>query len=140
MGTFGKISHICFDVENIEEAVEFYSKTLGTERPMIQSMEISQGKGLVKTAFLRLEGVDIELAEHHLPASWGDSPLRTRPGFHHIAFASSRFDEEIQDLMDKGIKPLPGFPMATDHGRVAFLDPGRTGGVLWELAEEEDSE
>lgn len=139
MGNFRKVSHVCFDVEDIEEAVDFYSKMLGTDPPPIRDMEISQGEGLVRTAFFRLDGTDIELAEHHLPPSWGETPLRTDPGFHHIAFASSRFDKEIQDLKDEGIEPLAGFPLATDHGRVAFLDPSRTRGVLWELAEEEDS-
>ncbi len=94
----------------------------------------------MKTVFFDLPGCSIELAEHHLPASWGATPLITDPGFHHVAFATDSFDETLQKLSELGIKPLPRFPMATPHGRVAFMDPEHTGGILYELAEKEKRE
>jgi len=105
-------------------------------------MSLDDGAGEVKTAFFHLDGGSIELAEHHLPKSWGKTPLSTGPGFHHIAFEVARFDETLRELASQGIQPLPRFPMKTPHGRVAFLDPQQTGGILWELVEKEatDSE
>ena len=76
-------------------------------------MSLDDGAGEVKTAFFHLEGGSIELAEHHLPAAWGKTPLSTGPGFHHIAFEVSRFDETLRELASQGIQPLPRFPMKT---------------------------
>ncbi len=137
MTALGRLSHICFDIENIAESVKLFSGLLGAPCPEIKTMTLEDGAGEVKTAFFHLAGGSIELAEHHLPASWGETPLLTDPGFHHIAFEVSRFDETLKMLESRGIKPLAGFPMATPHGRVAFLDPQQTGGILWELAEME---
>lgn len=137
MNAPGRFSHICFDTENIAESVELFSGLLGAPCSAIKTMILDNGAGKVKTAFFHLNGGSIELAEHHLPASWGETPLLTGPGFHHIAFEVSRLDETLSRLESLGIRPLPNFPMATPHGRVAFLDPQKTGGILWELAEEE---
>lgn len=137
MNALGRLSHICFDIENIAESVKLFSGLLGTPCPEIKTMTLDEGAGEVKTAFFYLKGGAIELAEHHLPASWGKTPLLTDPGFHHIAFEVSRFDEALSRLESLGIRPLSKFPMVTPHGRVAFLDPQMTGGILCELAEEE---
>jgi catechol 2,3-dioxygenase-like lactoylglutathione lyase family enzyme len=137
MNALGRLSHICFDIENIAESVKLFSDLLGTPCPEINTMTLDEGAGEVKTAFIHLKGGSIELAEHHLPASWGETPLLTGPGFHHIAFEVSRFDETLSQLDSMGIKPLPKFPMVTPHGRVAFLDPQKTGRILWELSEKE---
>jgi catechol 2,3-dioxygenase-like lactoylglutathione lyase family enzyme len=137
MNALGRFSHICFDTENIAESVKLFSRLLGAPCPEIHTMSLDDGAGEVKTAFFHLDGGAIEFAEHHLPASWGDTPLMTDPGFHHIALAVSRLDEILKRLEKLGIRPLPKFPMTTPHGRVAFLDPRKTGGILWELAEKE---
>ena len=137
MNALGRLSHICFDTENIAESVKLFSGLLGAPSPEINTMTLDNGAGEVKTAFFHLNDGSIELAEHHLPASWGETPLLTGAGFHHIAFEVSRLDETLNRLASLGIRPLPKFPMATPHGRVAFLDPQKTGGILWELAEKE---
>jgi catechol 2,3-dioxygenase-like lactoylglutathione lyase family enzyme len=138
MNALGRLSHICFDIENIAQSVKLFSGLLGAPRPEIKTLTLDNGEGEVKTAFFHLKGGCIELAEHHLPASWGASPLLTGHGFHHIAFEVTRFDETLKMLEKRGIRPLPRFPMTTPHGRVAFLDPRQTGGILWELAEKEE--
>lgn len=137
MTALGRLSHICFDIENIAKSVKLFSGLLGAPCPEIKTMTLDDGDGEVKTAFFHLPGGSIELAEHHLPASWGETPLLTGPGFHHIAFEVSRFDETLKMLESQGIRTLPRFPVVTPHGRVAFLDPQQTGGILWELAEKE---
>ena len=140
MNALGRISHICFDTEDIEKSVELFSRLLGTQCKEINTMSLDDGAGEVKTAFFHLEGGSIELAEHHLPTAWGKTPLSTGPGFHHIAFEVFRFDETLRELASQGIQPLSRFPMKTPHGRVAFLNPQQTGGILWELVEKEATE
>jgi len=130
-----RINHICFDVECIEAAVTLYHSFLGVPCKGINTMELEQGAGLVKTAFFDLGNCSIELAEHHLPPSWGQTPLKTPPGFHHIAFETPSFDKTLRQLSGQGVNPLPEFPLKTPHGWVAFLDPQQTGGILYELAE-----
>jgi catechol 2,3-dioxygenase-like lactoylglutathione lyase family enzyme len=137
MNALGRLSHICFDTENIDHSVKLFSGLLGAPCPEIKTISLDNGDGEVKTAFFHLKGGCIELAEHHLPSSWGATPLLTGPGFHHIAFEVLRFDETLKMLENQGIRPLPRFPVKTPHGRVAFLDPQQTGGILWELAEKE---
>jgi len=131
----GRISHICIDVENIEESAKFYSHLLGAECSEIVTIPLEDGVGVAKTTFFHLDGGSIELVEQHFPSSWGDTPLLTGPGFHHIAIEVSAFDEVLTRLERQRIRPLPKFPMKTPHGRIAFLDPKQTGGILWELAE-----
>lgn len=58
------------------------------------------------------------------------------PGLHHLAFATSRIEEDLARLKAEGAKlideaPRPGF----GGHRVAFLHPSFGLGVLWELVE-----
>ncbi len=135
MFTGGRISHICFDVENIEEAAKSYGHLLGAECTEVVTVPLEDGAGVVKTVFFHLDGGSIELVEHHFPPSWGDTPLKTGPGFHHVAMEVSALDEALSGLEKQGIRPLPKFPIKTPHGRIAFLDPKQTEGILWEVAE-----
>jgi methylmalonyl-CoA/ethylmalonyl-CoA epimerase len=130
---FSRIKHICFDVRDIEAAEKLFEKLLGAPSTGINTMILEGGKGVVKTTFFHLESGCIELAYHDLPPSWEGSPLKTAPGFHHIGFETSDFDEALRALAANGIDLLPRFPMDTGHSRVAFLNPDQTGNILIEL-------
>lgn len=132
---FSKIKHVCFDVEDIEAAEGLFARILGVSSTGITTMPLEGGKGFVKTTFFHLEKGSIELAYHDLPWSWKDSPIITMPGFHHIGFEVENFDEALFSLAEKGIFPLPQFPIETPHGKVAFFHPEQTGGILVELSE-----
>jgi len=127
------IKHVCFDVEDIEAAEKLMEGLLGVSSTGINTMTVDGGKGKVRTAFFHLEKGSIELAQHDLPPSWEGSPLKTPHGFHHVGFETDLFDEALATLAEKGINPLPGFPMDTGHSRVAFLNPEKTCGILIEL-------
>lgn len=134
---FSRIKHICFDVDDIEAAETIFTKIFGKASTGITTMPLDGGRGVVKSTFFQLERGSIELAYHDLPESWRDSPIKTGPGFHHIAFEVANFDKALSELAKKGINPLPNFPMKTPHGRIAFFYPEQTGGVLIELGEME---
>lgn len=136
---FSRIKHICFDVEDIEANEALFSQILGVASTGITVMPLDDGRGVVKTTFFHFQHGSIELAYHRLPESWRDSPLNTGPGFHHIAFETPSLDEALLELAVKGIKPLPRFPLKTPRGRIAFLDPRQTGGLLIELCETEQT-
>ena len=135
---FSHIKHICFNVEDIEAAEVIFTRVFGVTSTGITTMPLDGGKGVVKTTFFHLERGSIELAYHEMPDSWKDSPINTDFGFHHVAFEAANFDGALSSLAEKGIFPLPQFPMRTPHGRVAFFDPKQTGGILIELGEKED--
>jgi methylmalonyl-CoA/ethylmalonyl-CoA epimerase len=135
---FSRIKHVCFDVKDIEKAEALFMKVFGVSSTGIKTLSLEGGRGTVKTTFFHLEEGSIELAYHHLPESWSDSPIKTGPGFHHVAFEVDNFDEALSGLAEKGIFPLPQFPFKTPHGRVAFFYPEQTGGVLMELCEKWD--
>ena len=135
MEPFSKIKHVCFDVADMEAGEKFFTRLLGISSTGVNTMVLEGGKGVVKTTFFHLEKGSVELAFHDLPPSWDGSPLKTKPGFHHIAFETPHFDEALESLAERGIHPLPQFPMETGHGKVAFFNPDETGGILIELHE-----
>jgi catechol 2,3-dioxygenase-like lactoylglutathione lyase family enzyme len=132
---FSRIKHICFNVQDIQEAEAMFTKVLGVRSTGITTLPLNGQKGLVKNTFFHLEKGSIELAYHDLPESWRDSPINMGLGFHHIAFEVPNFDEAFSELARRGIIPLPKFPFKTPHGRVAFFYPEQTGGILFELGE-----
>jgi catechol 2,3-dioxygenase-like lactoylglutathione lyase family enzyme len=137
---FSRMKHICFDVENIEEAENRFSKIFGIRSAGIRTISLEDRKGTVKTTFFHLEEGSIELACHRLPDSWKDSPINRGPGFHHLAFEVDDFDGALSNLARQGVFPLPRFPFETPHGRVAFFPPEQTGGILVELCEKQEDE
>ena len=130
---FSRMEHICFDVTDMESAEKLFEALLGVPSSGIKTMTFKEEKGTVKTCFFHLEKGTIELASHDLPPSWEGSPLKKAPGFHHIGFETSDFEEALSKLAERGIHPLPRFPMDTGHARVAFFPPEQTGGILIEL-------
>ncbi len=133
MVPFSQMKHICFDVKDIEASEKVFETLLGVPSTGITTTILEGGKGKVKVCFFHLEQGSIELAYHDLPPSWEGSPLITPPGFHHVAFETSDFDGALSWLAERGIHPLPRFPMDTGHSRVAFFPPEKTGGILIEL-------
>ena len=130
---FTQIKHICFDVKEIETTEKVLESLLGVPSTGITTTVLEGGKGMVKVCFFHLEKGSIELAYHELPPSWEGSPLIMSPGFHHVGFETPDFDGALSWLAERGIHPLPHFPMDTGHSRVAFFPPDRTGGILIEL-------
>jgi len=130
---FSRIKHIAFVVKDIEAMEKVLEEVLGVRSTGITTRMLEGGKGVVKTAFFHMEKGSIEIIYQEFPPSWEGSPLKTPPGFHHIAFETPDFEEALSSLAQKGIRPLPRFPMDTGHSRVAFFPPDQTGGILMEL-------
>ncbi|ULR41011.1 methylmalonyl-CoA epimerase [Thermus sp. NEB1569] len=130
-----RLHHVGIAVENLEEAKARYG-LLGFG--VVAEGEVAaQG---VRVALLRGEG---ETLLELLAPLGPDTPVgrflaKRGPGLHHLAFATSRIEEELARLKAAGARlidevPRPGF----GGHRVAFLHPGFGLGVLWELVETE---
>jgi methylmalonyl-CoA/ethylmalonyl-CoA epimerase len=130
---FGKIDHIGVAVEDIDAALELYSKTFEMTVAHRETVE-SQG---VEAVLLDVGDGHVELMR---PLS-ADSPVgkfldRKGPKLHHVAYAVDDIDATLEQLAAAGLELIdkearPGIR----RSRVAFLHPRTTGGVLTEIVE-----
>jgi len=117
---FKKINHIGIVVQNLDEAIESYSKSLDLKPDQI--LEISDVS--LRIAIFKTEEIEIELLHYgnpHLPivkALRGD-----QIGINHLCYEVEDFDDEMGRLMKNGFKLIEGFPRKGAHGRIAFFIP-----------------
>jgi len=127
------IDHIGIAVNDLNEALAIYEKSLGLKHERVTVVESQK----VKVAFLQVGESRIELLE---PLS-KDSNLagfleKRGEGIHHIALRVDGIDDMLKKLQGQGItlideKPRPG----AEGGRIAFVHPKSVKGVLLELCE-----
>ena len=120
------IEHLGIAVKSIEEALPYYENVLGLKCYNIETVEDQK----VKTAFLKVGDVKIELLEPTSPESTIAKFIEKNNGnggMHHLAFAVE--DGVAIRLIDKA--PRKG----AEGLQIAFLHPKSTLGVLTELCE-----
>lgn len=129
-----RIDHLGIAVQSIDEVLPFFENTLGLKCYAIE--EVADQK--VKTAFLKVDEVKLELLEPTSPESAVAKFMeKGGKGVHHVAFAIedgvanalAECDAQGIRLIDQ--KPRPG----AEQMNIAFLHPKSTAGVLTELCE-----
>ncbi len=129
-----KIEHIGIAVKDIEASNTLFGKLFGKAHYKIEAVE-SEG---VMTSFFKAGPNKIEL----LQATSKDSPIakfieKKGEGIHHIAFAVSDIENEIERLKREGFKMIHDQPKkGADNKLIAFLHPKATNGVLIELCQD----
>jgi len=129
-----KIEHIGIAVKDLELANATYKSLFGYSYYKTEAVE-SEG---VKTSFFKCGESKIELLE----ATKEDSPIakfieKRGEGIHHIAFAVSDINSEVERLKKEGFIVLNEKPKrGEDNKWVVFLHPKSTNGVLIELCQE----
>ncbi|WP_430467139.1 methylmalonyl-CoA epimerase [Winogradskyella ouciana] len=129
-----KIEHIGIAVKDIENSNQLFKALFGKPHYKIEDVE-SEG---VKTSFFKCGPNKIEL----LQATNEDSPIakfieKKGEGIHHIAFAVSDIEKEIERLTKEGFKMIHKTPKkGADNKLIAFLHPKSTNGVLVELCQD----
>jgi methylmalonyl-CoA/ethylmalonyl-CoA epimerase len=131
-------------VENIEEAVQAWSKLLGVDpAPIILTdtvdMAHTKYQGLptpaqAKLAFFGLGQVTLELIQPiGEPSTWNDQLIAHGPSLHHIAFDIKGMDKQIQGLEKNGLQLV----QRGDYqgGRYAYVDGQKKFGAVIELLE-----
>jgi methylmalonyl-CoA epimerase len=117
---------------SIEEALETYEKALGLELADVKETP----EDAVKVAFLPVGESEIELVEPLANNSGVAKFLEKQgEGLHHICLEVDDIKAALQDLATKGVQLIDEQPRQGAHGRVAFLHPKSTHGVLIELIE-----
>ncbi len=129
-----KIHHVGVAVDDLEAAIEIYTKHFGAELVKRASNE----KDGLAAAFLRAGEAEVEL----LAPLREDTPVgkflaKRGPGLHHIAVAVPDIDAAIADARAQGLEMIDQEPRIGLHGtRIAFVHPKSVGGVLTEFVEE----
>jgi len=127
------IDHVAIAVEDIDEALAMFKKTLGLEA---SHRDVIAGYG-VEVATIRLGPTAIELVQGTTP----DSPIskyieKRGPGIHHIALEVDDVAAELARLKSAGADLIDATPRTgKEESRVAFIHPRSTGKVLYELVQ-----
>ncbi|MBI4289455.1 MAG: VOC family protein [Chloroflexi bacterium] len=126
-------------VRDMGKAIKYYSETLGIGPFVVRDFHLPEGlmKGKkvsvdMKLAFASLGAVQFELIE----APPGDNIYRefleaNGEGLHHIGFSVDNLDDRVAELRKRGVGVL--FSGKTERASFAYLEPGETGGVIFEL-------
>lgn len=128
-----KIDHIAIVVRNLDEALKLYENVFGIKPAKIETIP-QQG---VKAALLPVkDGGEIELLEPIDPQSGVAKFLETKgEGIHHICLIVDDVDKELSDLANKGVSLIDKQGRSGLAGKIGFIHPKSTKGVLFELAQ-----
>ena len=130
-----RIEHLGIAVQNIAEVLPYYTDILGLEFYKEEVVEDQK----VKTAFLKVGEVKIELLEPTCPESTIQKFLDNGGrGIHHVAFkVEDGVTEALAQCNANGIRLIDKAPRnGADGLKIAFLHPKSTCGILTELCEE----
>ncbi len=125
-----KIHHVGIAVKSLERE-KFWNQFLNSKTE--EYKEIPDQK--VRIAFIPVGEAKIELLE---PA--GEGPIsafleKRGEGIHHIALEVEDIDEVLAKMKKAGIALIDETPRKGAEGRIAFIHPKSTGGILLELVQ-----
>ena len=131
MGTIIRINHIAILVNDIDEALGFWNKSLGLQLSHVE--DVPDQESLV--AFLPVGDAEVELVKPTSENSGVARYLKKRgAGIHHICFEVDDIDSCLQMLKDQDVRLINKEAIIGTGGkRIAFVHPESTHGVLVEL-------
>jgi len=129
-----KLLHVGIIGDDFERAVERL-KGFGFECTQVL---VNESLG-AKLAFLPIGDTMIEFICHTRHPKADDAMVKVVAGqkgaINHLCFEVDNLEGAIADFERNGAKVIEGCPRAGAHGRVAFLYPETTEGILIELCE-----
>ena len=133
-----KVHHVAIAVKNMDEALKLYEDIFGVKPSKIETVP-HQG---VKAALLPMsEGGEIELLEPIDQESGVAKFIESRgEGIHHICLEVENVDHELCTLADKGVQLIDKQGRTGLAGKIGFLHPKSTKGVLIELVQKDIKE
>ncbi|MFZ3577118.1 methylmalonyl-CoA epimerase [Virgibacillus sp. DJP39] len=128
-----KIAHIGIAVQSIDQAMPFYSHTLGLELEGVETVDSED----VKVAFLKIGETRFELLE---PLSVNSAIQKfidkKGEGIHHIALEVDNIKARLEQYKADGVKLINEQAKPGAHNsEIAFIHPKAAGGVLFELSQ-----
>lgn len=127
-----KIDHIAIAVSSIDDALKVFGEVFGLKAEHIE--EIPDQK--VKAATVRIGDTNIEFIEPTDPESGVAKFMEKKgEGIHHIAVEVADIDAELKALEDRGVALIDRQARKGLAGKIGFLHPKSTKGVLMELVQ-----
>ena len=134
----GRIEHLGIAIKDIDKGVSFYKDLLGLDvEPIMREESVG-----VAMAFVNIGESSLELMsplEDPPARSVGDIMrkfIESRgEGVHHLAIAVDDIEAALKELDAKGVALLDKVPRPGAHGKIAFVNPKSSNGVLIELCE-----
>ena len=125
-----RVNHIGIAVRNMDEAREFWHDKFGVETPP----PITEGD--MQICMMKLGDVLVELI-----APIGNQGIVAKflekrgEGFHHICYEVENVYSAMKELADKGLEIVDKEPREGAEGKIVFLHPKGTQGVLTEIVQ-----
>lgn len=130
--TPGRIDHTAIAVRDLDEAIARFGVLFGIER--IERRRVPEQR--VEVVFLEFSDTCLELVSPLDESSGVARFLQARgESLHHIGIAVDDLEGELSRLASEGVELIDTQPRQGVHGRIAFVHPRGTGGVLVELVE-----
>ena len=127
-----KLDHVSIVVNNLDEGLKTYENLLGIKASHIEEVP-DQG---IKAAMLALGDIEIELIEPTSTDSGVAKFLEKKgEGVHHMCFEVDDVDKELESLAARGVELIDKQGRKGLAGKIGFLHPRSTRGVLVELAQ-----
>ena len=127
-----KIDHISIAVQNLDEGIKTFENLLGLKSGHVEEVP-DQG---IKAAMFMLGDVEIELIEPTKPDTGVAKFLEKKgEGVHHICLEVDDVDKELESMAAKGVELIDKQGRKGLAGKIGFLHPKSTKGVLVELAQ-----
>jgi len=127
------LKHVGIAVRNIDETLQVFENTLGLKHE--KTLTLDERK--LKIALLDLGETKIELLEPMDKEGTIAKFLANRgEGIHHIALRVTEIEKMLEQLKKQGVTLIDEKPRkGAEGGKVAFIHPKSTKGVLIELCE-----
>lgn len=127
-----RVDHTAIVVRDLDEALGRYKLLFdptGVERVLMLDQA-------VEVAFLAIGDTSLELVTPIEDKSGVARFLQSRgEGLHHVGIAVDDLEHELARMSHAGIELIDKVPRQGVHGRIAFVHPRATGGILLELVE-----
>jgi len=137
-----RIDHIGIVVRSLDDAIAIWRDQLGFA--LLERVAIPEQ--LVEAAFLDGGNGTIELiapTDLHSDAEEGSKSGTARflaargEGTHHICFEVEDIETTLRTLQQEGVRLIDETPRRGVHGRIAFVHPKASSGVMIELLQKE---
>ncbi|MBM2811862.1 MAG: mce [Chloroflexi bacterium] len=127
-----RVRHVSVAVRSISEALRFYRDAMG----LSVNLDMDVSGASLRLVRLNAHGTEIQLMEPtDADGSVGQFLERRGEGLHHLTFEVDDIELELRTLLARGIELIDREPRDGPDGRVAFVHPRSTSGVLIELFE-----
>jgi methylmalonyl-CoA epimerase len=125
-----KVHHIGIAVKSLERE-KFWDQFLNVKAE--EYKEIPEQK--VKIAFIPVGETKIELLEPLGEGAVSKFLEKRGEGIHHIAIEVDDIEKVLATMKEAGIRVIDETPRQGAEGKIAFVHPASTGGILLELVQ-----